>query len=1264
MSYISALFNKNENEVVVWERNNGVREVKTYPAPLYFYTEAENGNYTSIFGKKLMRHDFDTYAQFSETKRKLTRTTLYESDIMPDIKVLSEHYYNVTPPTPNITLLDIEVDYNPKIGFSSAKNPYAPINAIALHHIHTNRSIVVAIPPPGWDPTTFDTALEELSEIVIVPNERELINILLEEIEDSDILSGWNSDFFDIPYIAKRIEKTLGKSALRRLSFDGANLPRYREVEVFKQQAITCDLSGRVHLDYMNLFRKYEVAERPSYKLESIAEEILPHLPKLEYEGSLAELYKNDFNHFIRYNIRDTEILKGFEQKLGYIALANVMCHTSTSQFKDVFGTLKLSDFAVVNYCHYELDVKVPDWTEKPDGRIQGAYVLLPQIGMHEWIGSIDINSLYPSSIRSINISPETLIGQFTGNISDWEEIVANSDNTITLEYDNGELQEGTASEWRQYLKQKKWVVSGFGTVFDQNKPGIVPTILAKWYKQRKEYQKLKNEYYEKAQLASDETEKEELMEQSAYYDRLQYVFKIKLNSFYGALTNYYFRFFDLRMGESTTGTGRAILRHQVRKTAEILDDEEYDTNFPLYSSVKSAEKDGNDPTYALDGSEFKGIFPAESIIYGDSVSGDSVINTTMKEIEIQTLFTKVDYVRGNKEYCITDLPQVLTYNEELNKTEYSQINYVMRHRCNKKMYRVWITNSQYINVTEDHSLMGYVNSKFRKKYNNAHISKVKPTDLGTEIKTLIYQKTLPQTIIESKELSTEMYVLMGYVLGDGYVDTTDTGGVLLSLGKQDLDEVVSKLIVPLKQQGWLSSYTVKPNVHDIQISGTQLKKFLRRELYSTENKQIPAWMFNETPSNISSFMKGWFSADGFVNMNGTVGLCNIDEQLIVGAQKLLFRCGISSTWFSEQTENSYKSTFFGTFTKRLTVKNANDFFNVVGFVQNRKQDKMHLVKNGKRKSEISKYDFELVNVYKIEEIQYCDYVYDIEVDNTHTFFANNILVHNTDSVYFNTHGRDQEEATLIADAVANQVNKSFQGFMQEAFLCNPGYDDIIKCGREVVSDRGIFVDKKRYVLHLVDLDGHHVDKMKIMGLELKKTTLPKPIAKKLSLYVERLLKGESWDVLSRDIVDFKTELNESVDVMSIGLPKGIKGIEEYTAAWKLNEKTRLPGHVAAGIFWNNMLQEYGDKESLSITSNMKIKVFYLKRMFGRFKAIAIPTDLTIIPQWFLEEFEPIIDKKVQIEKLVDETLRKIFVVINLEVPSPQSVFIEEEVEF
>lgn len=890
MSYISAI--RVGEDVLVWERTEHGRDLKTYRAPYYFYTKDKRGTYTSMYGDTLTRHDFDNSREFFEARRKNqdARTEMFESDIPAELRILSQHYYNVPAPKLHVTFLDIEVDYVADAGFASVENPYAPVNSIALYHSHQKRMIVIAVPPPGFaeDVDSVKKRMDEIAalptdvqvDIVLVKDERELLLHVLYEIQDSDVLCGWNSDFFDVPYLGKRLEK-YGKRQFRMLSFPEAEMPKWREVETEFRKNTTLDLSGRISVDYLVLFRKYEMEQRPSYKLAAIADELLPHLPKLEYEGSLASLYQNDFVWFIRYNLRDTEILKGFEERLGYVDLANQMCHLSCGLFTHVIGTLKLAELAVINYCHHELNGLIVNDMKEPeiDKSIQGAYVLYPRTGMHEWIGSIDINSLYPSSIRSINISPETLRGQFVEEIQAAEEIAANSDRLLTLVFDLPDIELGKeatkqASWWREWLKGRKYAVSGYGTVFDQNKQGIVPAILENWYATRKKYQKLKGD----AKKEGDKIKE-------LYYDKLQYTYKIKLNSFYGALTNLYFRFYDLRMGESTTGTGRMILKHQCRKVAQILEGN-YNVEFPQYSTTEEAELSGLDKRVALNGPVFNGKFMSEAVIYGD-----------------------------------------------------------------------------------------------------------------------------------------------------------------------------------------------------------------------------------------------------------------------------------------------------------------------------------------------------------------------------------------TDSTYFNTFAQNKEEAITIADLVAEKVNKSYPKFMRDTFLCTDGFDNIIKAGREIVSDRGIFVDKKRYILHLVDLDGNPVDKMKVMGLETKKTILPKWVSVQLNSFIERYLKGESWEQIELDIVAFKDKLMETKDIMSIGLPKGVNGVEEYTQNLKVyGPSTRIPGHVNAAIFYNKCLEEFDDKESPPIVSGMKIKVFYLTKVIGKFKSIAIPVDIEQVPNWFLEEFE--VDRDAHIERLVDKPLQNILKAINKQVPSKQSLLVDSVFEF
>lgn len=1222
MSYISTI--RKDDKVYVWERGPQGRTVKTYNAQFYFYKKDPNGKYESILGDRLSKYEFpDFYTfQYEVNKLKNRGEQLFESDILPEQRVLSDYYYEVEPPPLNVTFLDIEVDYDRLRGFASVDNPYAPINSVALYHQWQNKYVLLTVPPQGAstenlqesmnviDPLPTDSELE----IQICSSEIELLMWLLAEIEDSDVLSGWNSEFFDLPYIAKRLGN-IGPKTYNRLSFPDAYPPRPASVEKMGKTNSKVVISGRIALDYLDLYRKYEMGDRPSYKLESIADQVLPDMPKLEYEGSLADLYQTNFPYFLRYNLRDTEILKGFEDRLGYVALANTMAHISTGTFDNVLGTIKLSELAINNYCWHVLGKQVPDIPRPENAGIQGALVLDPKVDMHEWIGSVDINSLYPSAIRSLNVSPETIIGQFAENTKASQEIAKESTNDITLVYENGKKETHSAFQWRQILQTHKWAVSGFGTVFDQKHQGIIPTVLEDWYNTRKKYQKMKKQ-------ATDNL-------QSAYYDRLQYVYKIKLNSLYGALSNRFFRFFDTRMGESTTGTGRMVLQHQCCEVNRLITG-----------------------VYDLYG---------DAIIYGDSVASDTIIITPNSKCEIKQLFEQCHKTEGDKEYYFPSNLQALTFDEQNNTSCFKPVKYVMRHKVNKQMFRVWISNTNYIDVTEDHSLIGYKNSNIWSPGESRFIE-IKPQNDNKNARNLIYLKHIPRTNIVSRNYPKCVYELMGYIIGDGYIGkgANEAG---LSIGKQDVEEISSKLLQPLVDQNVLTSFKVSRNKHDVSIRTKRFwQELLRASLYPNGVKSIPSWLALETEENIAHFLRGYFSADGSAGLTGGVGISSIKREFIEQVQELLFYCGISSNFFKEGNENHYKGKPLGTYNFVLHVKDSALFRQKIGFLQNRKHTRIKTTRGIPRKY-LQNYGYSITRCTKIEPITYSDFVYDLEIEDTHTFFANNILVHNTDSTYFKTFAETKDEAILIADTIADQVNKSFPQFMRQTFLCQPGYDDIIRCGREVVSDRGIFVDKKRYILHVVDNEGVPADKLKVMGLDTKKTTMPKVISVELNKFIERLLKGDSWDNVANDIVEYKDELLQNEDVRVIGLPKGIMGIEEYTKKYEIAEKQAaergeknncvLPGHIAAAICYNKCLDKFNDKASLRITSGMKIKVFYLTHiLFDRFTSIALPTDIEVIPNWFYDNCE--IDKEKHITRLVDNPLRNIIKAINRIPPNKQ----------
>lgn len=305
--------------------------------------------------------------------------------------------------------------------------------------------------------------------------------------------------------------------------------------------------------------------------------------------------------------------------------------------------------------------------------------------------------------------------------------------------------------------------------------------------------------------------------------------------------------------------------------------------------------------------------------------------------------------------------------------------------------------------------------------------------------------------------------------------------------------------------------------------------------------------------------------------------------------------------------------------------------------------------------------------IKRVEHIREFDdeYVYDIGMkDQTNPwFFANNILAHN--SCYFtypDPNETDMKKVIAYADQMGKDVNESFPIFTKEAFILNEYHSNFIKCAREVVASGGIFVTKKRYILHVIDKEGKACDEAKVMGLDLKKSNLPVYVQQELTDIVLDYIKGVEWDNISQRIIDFKYKVRNN-SIMDIGIPKGVKRVEHYTAEFEaLGMKARLPGHVAASIFYNIMRQHEQAFDFPAITSGSKIRVFKLKSKIGKFKSIALPRDIEDVPKWFEKHVEINIEEHVK--SLIDNPLNNIFHAVSRQVPTEQSLFLDSFMEF
>jgi DNA polymerase elongation subunit (family B) len=576
MSYVDALFDREHDRIHVVERHNSKREYREYPASYVFYYDDPRGKFQSIFGNPVSRFSTRNNKEFRKEIRMQSGKQLYESDINPVFRCLEENYKGNDAPKLNVAFFDIEVDFDPERGFSRPDDPFNPITAISVYLGWLNQLVTLVIPPRHMSAETAQEIANEFENTIIFQSEEELLKTFLDLIEDADALSGWNSEGFDIPYTVNRVTKVLSKDDTRRFCLWG-QLPKKRMFERYGAENETYDLIGRVHMDYMQLYRKYTYEERHSYSLDAIGEYELDER-KTAFEGTLDQLYNQNFKTFIEYNRQDTLLLYKLDKKLKFLDLANTLAHENTVLLQTTMGAVAVTEQAIINEAH-DRGMVVPNRKERltdDDTQAAGAYVAYPKKGIHEYIGSIDINSLYPSAIRALNMGPETIIGQLRPIMTDrlikenmskgmsfaasWEGLFASLEYTavmdqqrgteITIDWQGGEESVHSAAEiWHMIFDSNQpWILTANGTIMTYEKKGIIPGLLERWYSERKEMQAKLKECTNK--------------EDEEYWDKRQLVKKINLNSLYGAILNAGCRFFDKRIGQSTTLTGRSIARH------------------------------------------------------------------------------------------------------------------------------------------------------------------------------------------------------------------------------------------------------------------------------------------------------------------------------------------------------------------------------------------------------------------------------------------------------------------------------------------------------------------------------------------------------------------------------------------------------------------------------------------------------------------------------------------------------------------------------
>ncbi len=471
-----------------------------------------------------------------------------------------------------VAYIDIETEC--EYGFPNVSDPNESVNVITVKYVLGNKK----------ETHTFGVGQFDVPNVEchVFDNEQDMLLAFVEHWHEQapDIVTGWNIRFFDLPYLGNRIEKILGVNAMRKLS--PWKVVAKKTIRMMNKDHSVYEYIGVSSADYLELYRKYNLTTQESYKLDHIAFVELGQ-KKLDYSeyDSMADFYKNDFQKFVEYNVKDVELVERLNEKMQLIELHCSMAYMAKINVEDVFSQVRMWDTIIYNHLR-DKNIIIPlKGGPIDDTPLIGAYVKEPVVGFHNWVVSFDLNSLYPHLIMQYNISPET-------------KIEKSADERFGMGPDNF-LKASPDAYWKEChekldeFKREGHSVAANGTCYRKDVRGFLPELMSKMYVDRKsskkkmiEAQKELEDLPNKNMLSlgrAGYTSK--LNREISKWDMRQMALKIALNSAYGALGNKYFRYYDIDLAEAITCSGqlsiRWIAKHMNEFLNKIVGTEDYD---------------------------------------------------------------------------------------------------------------------------------------------------------------------------------------------------------------------------------------------------------------------------------------------------------------------------------------------------------------------------------------------------------------------------------------------------------------------------------------------------------------------------------------------------------------------------------------------------------------------------------------------------------------------------------------------------------------
>lgn len=503
-------------------------------------------NFTNLQGEYLdqkifpdMRAAREYIKQFDgvSNSHKIYGQTRYEYAFIAD-----EHKGMVDYEFDKISVAVVDIEVGSENGFPDPYEANEPITAITMSYLN-------------GDTFVFGCGIYEVQgkEIYVkCKDEHTLCKKFLELWikKCPDIITGWNSKFFDIPYIINRFRKILGEPESKKLS--PWNFIGERKTVINGRQQIAYEILGVAALDYIELYKWYAPGgkSQESYRLDAISQVELGE-GKISYDeyDNLHALYRLNYQKFIEYNIRDVELIIRFEDKLKLLELAVTLAYDTKSNFEDVFAQTRMWDAMTYSYLLEKNIIVPPRVVKEKDSAFEGAYVKEVQVGLHDWVASFDLNSLYPHLMMQYNISPETLIEpqDYTDEMREILSQGVSVDALLKKSVDTSSLVNATLTPNGQF--------------FRTDIQGFLPRMMEEMYTDRSKFKKLMLQAKQEYENEKDDSKKYEIEKRIAKFNNIQLAKKVSLNSAYGALGSQYFRFYDLRMALAVTLAGQYSIR-------------------------------------------------------------------------------------------------------------------------------------------------------------------------------------------------------------------------------------------------------------------------------------------------------------------------------------------------------------------------------------------------------------------------------------------------------------------------------------------------------------------------------------------------------------------------------------------------------------------------------------------------------------------------------------------------------------------------------